>query len=167
MTLFTFGNPTKIGFFVVTMIIKRTIQFLLFVPLFTACGGNESADADETTIDSTYCNCNDLFFDEAYNNFYRTDRRVGFSGTCETFFPNGQRKMQKHFVDGKVNGKLNTFYDNGQLESEREFDMNLQTGEQINYTPDGEVMFHALYKYGKQTKVLVTRPELLKKYGLD
>lgn len=131
---------------------------------FLAAGCGESGTApdqpDNTANDSTYCNCNELVFDEPYNHFYLTEKRKGFTGKCEDFYPDGQKKTEKNFLEGKLHGKVITWYKNGQVHEEKQFDMNFQTGEQITYTDKGEVKFHALYKRGNQTEVLVSRPEL-------
>ena len=151
----------------------------LYVPVFTflliACGNGDKTNSEIiqddsenvelvelTEIDSNYCNCNELIFDEPYNHFFRFERREGFTGKCEDFHSNGEKKMEKNFVDGKLHGKFFLYYDNGQIEEEKEFDNNFQTGEQITYSKKGEVIFHALYKRGTQTKVLVTRPDIPK-----
>jgi antitoxin component YwqK of YwqJK toxin-antitoxin module len=63
--------------------------------------------------------------------------------------------MRKHFVKGKVHGKLTTYYEDGQLADEKEYDTNLQIGEQKSYTKDGVLKYHALYERGKQIKILV------------
>jgi len=123
---------------------------------------DENVETGEASIDSTYCSCEELIFDQPYNHFWRFERRKGYTGKCEDFYPNGQLKISKTFVEGKLHGKVFSYYDNGQLEEEKEFDMNFQTGEQITYTKKGEVKFHALYKRGTQTQVLVSRPDLLK-----
>lgn len=138
----------------------------LFPILFIAIGCGESGtpgDADISVTppsDSTWCNCGALVFSEPYNHFYLTDKRKGFTGKCEEFYPSGQVKTEKNFKEGKLHGKMFTWYENGQLEEEKEFDMNFQTGEMIHYTSRGEVKFHALYKRGKQVSILVSRPEL-------
>ena len=131
--------------------------------LFAGACKNEPGTVIETSaddIDSTYCNCQELVFNEPYNHFYLTDKRTGFTGKCEEFHPNGQVKVQKNFVSGKLHGKLTTWYENGQVKEEKEFDTNFQVGEQINYTSKGEVKFHAIYKRGVQTKILVSRSDL-------
>lgn len=142
---------------------KFYILTLLSLFLLTSCGGEEVAsteDPDVEEIDSNYCDCGELIFDEAYNHFWRFERRKGFTGLCEEFHPNGQKKLEKNFVDGKVHGKMISYHDNGQIYEDQEFDTNFQIGEKILYTRSGEVKFHALYKRGKQEEVLVTKPWL-------
>jgi len=140
----------------------KKIHYLLFAThLLINCSGSgneNSIEGDEP--EPTYCSCHDLILDEQYNHFYLNERRKGFTGTCEEFYANGEIKLNKSFVNGKVHGKMFSYYDNGAIHEEKEFDMNFQTGEQITFTKKGEVKFHALYKRGNQTKVLVTRPDL-------
>lgn len=120
-----------------------------------------TSDLDETEkIDSSYCNCDELTFDAPYNHFWRFERRKGFTGKCEEFYPDGTLKITKNLFDGKLHGKTFTYYENGRLHVEKEFDMNFKTGEEITYTSTGEVKFHALYKRGTQTQILVNRPDL-------
>lgn len=148
---------------------KNIITVLFCSILLGACGneGNSSDPATQDTesngtpaIDSSYCDCNELTLDQPYNHFWRFERRIGYTGVCEEFYPDGKLKMTKNLVEGKLHGKVFTYYQNGRLHEEKEFDMNFQTGEQIVYTSKGEVKLHALYNRGKQTQILVNRPEL-------
>ena len=71
---------------------------ILFV--FASCSGSTDSDNSETSeIDSNYCDCNDLVFDDGYNHFYRFERREGFTGLCEEFFGNGQKKLEKNSIN--------------------------------------------------------------------
>lgn len=132
----------------------------LFAALFASCSGSTDSSGElSEEIDSNYCDCNDLVFDDGYNHFYRFERREGFSGLCEEFYGNDQKKLEKNFLDGKVNGKMISYHDNGQIHVEEQFDMNFQEGEKIIYTKSGKIKFHATYKRGKQVEVLETHPQ--------
>ena len=137
---------------------------MIFIPLvlLLSCsdGSEATIEATSTPVDSAYCNCQDLTFNEPYNHFYLTEERKGFTGRCEEFYPGVQVSVEKNFVNGKLHGKHTTWYESGQVKEEKEYDTNFQVGEQITYTSKGEVKFHALYKRGVQTKVLVSRPDL-------
>ena len=141
-------------------------NLLLIIPFIIltlfSCGGKEQNESGKNTpeIDSAYCECYELTYDEPYNHFYRFERRKGYTGTCQEFYPNGQLKLDKHFVDGKIHGKMISYHDNGQIWEDQEFDMNFQVGERIIYTKSGQVKFHALYERGRQTEVLVSKPWL-------
>jgi MORN repeat variant len=131
--------------------------------IFSACKGespNEDMTEEITETDSSFCECHQLTFDEAYNHFYRYERRKGFYGKCEEYHPDGSVKLEKNFVDGKVHGKMISYHENGQIWEDQEFDMNFQVGERIIYTKSGVVKFHALYKRGKQIKVIEAKPWL-------
>ena len=135
----------------------------LSIIILASCGenNNEINDSEnDTVVDSNYCDCHELIFDEAYNHFYRFERREPFTGLCEEFHGNGELKMEKNMLEGKVHGKVITYHDNGQIHEDEEFDMNFQTGERIIYTRSGKVKFHALYKRGRQIEVLETNPLL-------
>lgn len=145
---------------------KTYLLPVLCILFFVSCSNEESSETNDTIstgelIDSAYCNCEELTLDQPYNHFWRFERRVGFTGTCEEFYPDGTLKITKNLVDGKLHGKQFTYYENGRPHTEKEFDMNFQTGESITFTNTGEVKFHALYKRGKQTEVLVNKPHLL------
>lgn len=138
---------------------------VLFSFLLLSCTPSTGSEADESSttenaIDSSYCNCADLTFDQPYNHFWRFEKRLGYTGKCEEFYPDSTLKISKNFVDGKLHGKVVSYYPDGKIHDEKEFDMNLQIGEQITYSIAGEVKFHALYKRGTQTEVLVNRPSL-------
>jgi len=124
-----------------------------------ACSGESSSPIVEAVVEPNICDCNELMLDEGYNHFYFSERNKGYNGRCNEVYPNGNKSLEKNFVDGKIHGKMQMWYENGQLASEKEFDMNLQVGEQIDYSEMGEVIFHAIYKRGKQTEVLVYKLE--------
>lgn len=138
--------------------------FIFFLPVLflAACSGEVESTEEDTAeeIDSNYCDCRELTFDDRYNHFYRFERRDPFTGLCEEFHSNGELKLEKNFVEGKVHGKMTSYHENGQIYEDQEFDMNFQVGEKIMYTKSGQVMFHALYNRGKQVEVLETQPWL-------
>jgi len=146
---------------------KFSCLFIFGFALLSCNNQTQIPDVIEDTIvtsiiDSSYCSCAELIFDEPYNHFFRYERREGYTGKCQEFHENGKLKMEKNFVDGKLHGKFLIYYNNGQIEEEKEFDTNFQNGEQITYSKKGVVIFHALYKRGKQTDMLITRPDIPK-----
>ncbi|MFT4601065.1 MAG: antitoxin component YwqK of YwqJK toxin-antitoxin module [Arenicella sp.] len=138
------------------------LVFFTSLLLFSCGDSNETSNdsTDEIEIDSSYCNCNELIFDDKYNHFYRFERREPFTGLCEEFHANGEKKVMKNLLEGKLHGKVISYHDNGQVYEDEEFDTNFQTGERIIYTRLGKVKFHALYKRGRQIEVLETNPLL-------
>jgi antitoxin component YwqK of YwqJK toxin-antitoxin module len=143
--------------------VMTRLIFLFALPVFLAAcnsGAEPATEPTEEAIDSAYCACSELVFSEPYNHMYRFDKRKGYTGKCEEFYPDGQLKESKNFVDGKLHGKVFSYHKNGKVKEEKEYDMNFQVGEMIMFTSKGEVKYHALYERGKQVKVLVTRPDL-------
>lgn len=138
---------------------------IVFVSIvMMSCGSEQETEQiiDTPIEDPATCDCSEIYFDEPYNHFYYSERDKGYTGTCESFHANGEKKEHKNFVDGKVHGKHFLYYNNGQIEEEKEFDMNFQIGEQIIYSKKGEVIYHALYTRGNQTKLLVSNPHIPK-----
>jgi hypothetical protein len=134
----------------------KYFKSLLLIAILASCSSEvEPVQEEVVQEEPTLCDCNELGFDRDYNNFFFIEPRKGYTGTCETYFANGQVQMRKHFVKGKVHGKLTTYYEDGQLADEKEYDTNLQIGEQKSYTKDGVLKYHALYERGKQIKILV------------
>ena len=142
----------------------KVIGILFGFSLLISCNSQqEEVVVEETPLeDPATCDCSEIYFDQPYNQFYYSERNKGYTGTCESFYANGQKKEHKSFVEGKVHGKHFLYYDNGQIEEEKEFDMNFQIGEQIIYSKKGEVIYHALYKRGVQTQLLVSNPHIPK-----
>jgi hypothetical protein len=139
---------------------KLLFSSLVLVFLTSCSGSTDSDDTETAEIDSNYCDCQELVFDDGYNHFYRFDRREGFTGLCEEFYRTEQKKLEKNFLDGKLNCKMISYHNNGQVNVEQQFDMNFQEGEKITYTITGKVMFHAIYKRGQQIEVVETHPQL-------
>ena len=140
---------------------KQLTFFIISAFVLFSCSGEKSdvQTDDSTEIDSNYCECEELTLDKPYNHFYRFERTEPFTGKCESFYPDGTVKVEKHFEKGKVHGPLITYHDNGQVHEEQEFKMNVQVGEYIIYTKSGKVRFHALYKNGQQTKLIESNPQ--------
>lgn len=137
---------------------------LLFGLLMGACNGSgnnpdgTAENGDTSEVD--YCDCNELAYDQAYNNFYLEKPRDGFTGLCESYFRGGkQLSLSKNFKDGKVHGEMITYYENGNIEEKKNFDMNFQSGDYYRYAEDGHLVFHVLYERGKQVKTLYSNPE--------
>ena len=134
---------------------KLIWPFLLLFPLFVACNGTETPEdivSNEKEVD--YCDCNELAFDQPYNNFYLEEARKGFTGLCEIFYANGNLSLSKHFTKGKVDGEMNQYFEDGTLMEQKFFDMNFQTGDHFRYDQQGELIFHVVYDYGKQIKTI-------------
>lgn len=142
---------------------KMLFPFIVFLLLLSCSEDPSVTDSTETTelIDSAYCNCDELIFDNSYNHFYRFVKREGFTGKCEEFYDSGKLKLSKQFLDGKLEGKSISYHENGQVWEEQEFMQNFQHKEKIIYTQSGQVKFHAMYKRGNEIEVYVNRPELL------
>jgi hypothetical protein len=136
---------------------KTFLSIFILAAITVSCKGDpENRDqVDETVeIDSNYCNCNDLIFDDRYNHFYLFERRDGFTGKCEIPFPNGNIQIEKNFDDGKMQGKFIEFHENGRVWRERNYDKNFQDGDSFTYSKSGKLIAHALYKRGKLKEMI-------------
>ncbi|NOQ73024.1 MAG: hypothetical protein GQ574_13525 [Crocinitomix sp.] len=134
----------------------RLLSLFVFISLFmAACSGPED-DSDDIVVDAeiSYCDCKELAFDLPYNNFYLNEPRKGFTGLCENFYSNGELSLSKNFYKGKVHGDFTTYYESGNVQETKEFDMSFQSGDHFIYTEDGTLLYHAKYKWGKQTEVV-------------
>ena len=130
---------------------RYSITLALVCLLMNSCNdaGNVADDTLESNETISYCDCNELVFDQSYNNFYLTEPRDGYTGSCEVFYPNGNVSLSKTFNKGKIHGNLIEYYENGDIREKKLFDMNFQTGDHYVYGEDGELVFHAIYKRGK------------------
>ncbi|MCH2233992.1 MAG: hypothetical protein MK078_07040 [Crocinitomicaceae bacterium] len=140
-------------------------KFALIISVFalfamSSCGGGTPDEIVVEKIDSNYCQCVELLFDEPYNHFYRFDRTEYFEGRCEDFYPNGQLKLEKTIVKGKNHGLQKKYFEDGQLAEVREFDMNFQIGVQINYTREGDTAYYATYERGELKDILKITPNI-------
>lgn len=113
------------------------------------CGG-----ANTQTDLPIACDCDDLLFDQSYNNFYQEVPREGYTGSCEKYYGNGQLALLKHFTNGKVDGEMRSYYENGQLNEEKFFDMNFQQGDFRKYNEEGKLIFHARFERGNQIETI-------------
>lgn len=137
------------------MYMHHSFVIILFSIFIIACGEAENEPQDPIVEEEvTYCDCNELAFDLPYNNFYLTEPREGFTGLCENYYGNGNLSLSKNFYKGKVHGDFITYFENGQVHESKEFDMSFQTGDHYIYTENGSLIYHAKYKWGKQTEIV-------------
>ena len=130
-----------------------------FLFFFTGC--NEATPEEEITteeIEVTNCDCNDLAFDQRYNNFYLEKPRNGYTGSCEIYFGNGNLSTVKHFEKGKLHGEMITYHENGQVAERKSFDKNLQTGDYFIYTESGELVSHSKFERGRFVETIFPAP---------
>lgn len=142
------------------------LSALFFILILGCAGDNEPKEMDPIEEKVTFCDCKELELDQMYNRFYYVDPSEGYTGTCETYFPNQDVKQRKHFKDGKIHGALETFYENGQLQDIKHFDMNLQSGDYKLYTEDGRLLLHAIFERGRHTDIIFKDPNY-EKYATE
>lgn len=132
------------------------VRFCLFLGLFMLFEGCQTnPNAGDTVAESvSLCDCNELSYDQPYNNFYLTAPRDGFTGICEIYYPNGVVSTRKNFKNGKLHGETSLFHENGELAEQKLFDMNLQTGDYFMYDEAGELTYHGKYERGRHVETV-------------
>lgn len=137
---------------------KKTFILSCLFLIIAAC--SESEQKTVATVDENgTCDCNDLAYDQAYNNFYEDEPRDGYTGNCKEYYANGELKLDKNFKEGKVHGDFTTYHENGLVSSRKVFDGGFQTDEQVDYSETGQIVFHALYERGNQLEIIVRGPD--------
>lgn len=131
----------------------KNFGFIILSIFMISCGNSNEKDENENASLAT-CDCGDLLFDPAYNNFYTTTPREGYTGACEEYFGNGQLALIKHFKSGKVDGAMKTYYENGQLNEDKFFEMNFQQGDFLKYNENGKLIFHGIYERGQEIETV-------------
>lgn len=76
---------------------------------------------------------------------------AGFNGAWTTYFVNGQRSHELHYVQGRLFGTLTSFHSNGSKSVVQHVGAEGAEGEDIGYFPSGAVMYRG--KYSKDAKV--------------
>ena len=122
---------------------------VFIVMLLISCSGNGTDEETSNEVDSTYCDCNELTFDQLYNHWWRYEQRKGFTGKCDVKLPNGNIDFEKNFVDGKMEGEYIVYHENGQPHKVRNYSKNFQDGNSYTYSKSGKLIAHAVYKRGK------------------
>ena len=73
-----------------------------------------------------------------------------YSGKYQTFFDNGQLKMEMKIVEGKKEGKIKIYFENGQLNETRSYKNNEMHGKWLMYNNHGIKTSVARYRNGKK-----------------
>ena len=107
------------------------------------------------------CDCNALILDQSYNRFYLKEKKKPFTGVCKSYYPNGNIKMERHYVEGKYHGDVIDYYNNGQIKSISQYKNHFINGFVKTYNKKGELISHIEYKQSTQIKVVESHPELL------
>lgn len=84
--------------------------------------------------------------------FYLKNKETPFTGLAESFYENGQKRVELIFKDGKQNGLATSWYENGQKRSES----NLKDGKHISnevWKPNGEKCPVSNFENGKGVMV--------------
>jgi antitoxin component YwqK of YwqJK toxin-antitoxin module len=93
--------------------------------------------------------CELLQYDNLYNHFYLQKRSKGYTGTCESFYPNGTIKEKRNIKEGKNNGPYVRYFASGKLLEEGNFEDNLQNGIRKVYDENGKLISKEEYNYGQ------------------
>ena len=67
----------------------------------------------------------------------------------ESFYPDGNKRMEGQYIGGKKNGTWRAWYENGQLQKEENYVDNLMEGKQSYWYKRGKIKKEAWYKAGK------------------
>ncbi len=132
---------------------KLIFLFSLLLVLFS-CSGPETPNQIIAIDQPTKCDCNELILDNKYNRFYLTDKKKPFSGECIVLYQNGNKKIERHCIEGKYHGNVIDFYDNGQIEMIRQYQNHFINGYEKIYSRNGELLRHSIYKQSTLMEVI-------------
>lgn len=124
----------------------KTLVYLASLFLIISCSNPEQSEDIIEEIQPTECDCNELILDTKYNRFYLTDKKKPFTGTCTVFYQNGNKKMERDYVEGKYHGNVIDYYENGEIEMIREYKNHFINGFEKIYSQEGELLKHTIYK---------------------
>lgn len=89
---------------------------------------------------------------EVKNNeiFYVND--IPYSGNHYDYYPNGNKKIEGNYKDGKKEGTWITYYENGQIKREENYENGLLNGVMTIWYKNGQVRYKTTYINGKNIK---------------
>lgn len=140
----------------------KLLYFFSLTLLFFSCTEAEPAIDIIEIEQPTNCDCNDLILDDKYNRFYLTDKKKPFSGQCIVLYQNGNKKLERNYIEGKYHGDVIDYYDNGQIEMIREYKNHFINGFEKIYSKSGQLIKHTIYKQSTVMEVLENHPEISK-----
>ena len=82
-------------------------------------------------------------------NNYETKSETKY-GLANTWYENGQKKIEANYKDGKMNGKWTWWHENGQIESEGNFKNGKKDGKRTWWFENGQKKAEGNYKNGKE-----------------
>jgi antitoxin component YwqK of YwqJK toxin-antitoxin module len=145
------------------MYLRSNIQVVAIVSsifFFIACAPTKEEAA--STQEVSYCECQELFFDDDYNYFYLNDRTLPFTGKCQEKNANEVVLVEKNFEKGKLTGDYLEFYDSGVLKNEWHFLNNRQHGNQKLYDEFGKLSHHSIYHKGELDSIVFSVYPIIK-----
>jgi hypothetical protein len=78
-----------------------------------------------------------------------------FTGVWTTYYVNGQRGEEIHYLNGKYFGELTSFWPNGAKCYVQQYGTNGIDGGEVGYFPSGHVSYRAQHKAGKNVGVWI------------
>ena len=83
---------------------------------------------------------------------YEINSEVGFTGKYVKKYENGQKLVERHYKDGKLEGLYTEWYDNGQKWSESNYKGGKREGLETWWYGNGQKKSEVNYKNGKLVK---------------
>jgi antitoxin component YwqK of YwqJK toxin-antitoxin module len=88
---------------------------------------------------------------------YDRDSNQPFSGMIVDYYPDGRKKLQGNFENGKACGIHREWYENRQLKSMGNFENGKLDGKMIAWNKDGSIKFTKTYKNGRLVKDVIRK----------
>ena len=95
---------------------------------------------------------------------YLPNETKPFTGGFVGWYPNGQKKEEVNYIDGKEDGKYTQWYENGTKWIEQYYKDGKKDGNSILWFKNGQKRKESNYIDGKKTSFIVMR---LKKIGIN
>jgi len=127
--------------------------FILIISIsFISC--SEDINLIQKIEPATFCDCNELILDTDYQRYYLSNKKEPFTGNCITLKADGIKAFERNYKSGKYDGLVIVFHSNGKIKSTTEYKKNLMTGAQKIYSPDGNLISHALYLRSRLKEII-------------
>ncbi|MBU2650448.1 MAG: hypothetical protein KKA81_05895 [Bacteroidetes bacterium] len=123
--------------------IKKHYLWLILISLFIACGGKVEQVTEDTFDDGS----------PKMVKYYKTDGDNKILVKETGYYPNGQKRIEGEFRNGKRHGKWFYWYENGNTWSEGTFEEGRRNGSSVNYHENGSKYVEGTYEDDIRVKI--------------
>ena len=131
---------------------KNVLYIVLSLVLLTGCSGLKEVKVEKLVTEETTVKEEKVvtYLQNRNGIKYELDTEVGFTGVYVEEYINGQKKVEKHYKDGKLEGLWTWWHENGKKFHEGKYKGGKRDGHATKWYKNGQKKQEGKYKDGEE-----------------